>query len=212
MLVYVLTNNLNHKQYVGQTRSTPTKRVTALLWRGRHRPGDSPIGSAIYEFGRQNFSAHIIAMGLSPAEADQLETSLIQTLGTLTPHGYNISPGGQLKRAVPESTRAKLSQRVMGAEWRESISRSCKGRKLSPERLAKFLSYRTTPKTFPGESNPRAVLTWAKVREIRALYAAGGHSQQSLAEQFGVKQVAISRIIRNVSWKDEIHHIEEIEK
>jgi predicted XRE-type DNA-binding protein len=202
LIVYVLTNKIDHKQYVGQTRWTPALRVAGLLWRARHMPAECPIGTALHEFGRVNFTSHIIASGLTSDEADYLERYLIRTLGTLAPNGYNLSPGGQRNRVMPESTRAKLSRRPVTVEWRERISRACKGRKLSPDRLAKFLSYRQELTPSPGEKNGRAVLTWDLVREIRALYATGKFSQAELANRVGVKQVAISRIIRHTSWKE----------
>lgn len=46
-----------------------------------------------------------------------------------------------------------------------------------------------------GENSPGAKLTAAQVSEIRARYAAGGISQQALADEFGVRQPLVSRII-----------------
>lgn len=46
-----------------------------------------------------------------------------------------------------------------------------------------------------------AKLTDDDVREIRRAYAAGGISQQALADQYGVAQHAVSRIVRGLSWK-----------
>lgn len=53
--------------------------------------------------------------------------------------------------------------------------------------------------SLPGELNPRVKLTEAQVLEIRASYP--GVRQVDLAAKYGVKQVAISRIVRRVSWK-----------
>ena len=39
-------------------------------------------------------------------------------------------------------------------------------------------------------------------REIRAAYAAGGASQQMLAERYGVGQTMISRVILGKAWSD----------
>jgi len=52
----------------------------------------------------------------------------------------------------------------------------------------------------PGESNVNVSLTEAEVRAIRAAYAAGGISQQALAERYGVSQVSVSRVIRHETW------------
>lgn len=45
-------------------------------------------------------------------------------------------------------------------------------------------------------------LTLAKAREIRALYATGGHKQFDLARRFGVSQRTISLITRGEGWKE----------
>lgn len=51
-----------------------------------------------------------------------------------------------------------------------------------------------------GEHNPNARLRERDVHNIRSAYAAGGVRQADLADQYGVRQVAISRIVRHVSW------------
>jgi hypothetical protein len=60
---------------------------------------------------------------------------------------------------------------------------------------------RTKPESRPrGEASKRAILTEDQVRKIRAEYALGGVTQQSLADQYGVSQLTISRIIRRKIW------------
>jgi predicted XRE-type DNA-binding protein len=55
-----------------------------------------------------------------------------------------------------------------------------------------------------GERNHKARLTAAQVQEIRNLYAAGNLSQTKIAEQYGVNQTQVSRIILRRQW----HHID----
>lgn len=52
-----------------------------------------------------------------------------------------------------------------------------------------------------GEQVGHARLTEAQVREIRQAYAAGGVTQQQLADQYGIAQVNIGKIIRRVTWR-----------
>jgi hypothetical protein len=49
---------------------------------------------------------------------------------------------------------------------------------------------------FLGESNPAAKVTDQQAEEIKRLYAAGGISQQRLAERYGLEQTSVSYIIR----------------
>jgi hypothetical protein len=51
-----------------------------------------------------------------------------------------------------------------------------------------------------GEANRNAKLTTAAVREIRARYAQGGIKQQELAEQYGVTQSIVSKVLLMHSW------------
>ncbi|WP_157266602.1 HNH endonuclease [Azohydromonas aeria] len=48
-----------------------------------------------------------------------------------------------------------------------------------------------------GEQNGRAKLTQEQADEIRALYATSSRSQQSIADEYGVSQFAVSQIVRN---------------
>lgn len=51
-----------------------------------------------------------------------------------------------------------------------------------------------------GETHGMAMLNEAQVREIRALYAAGGTSQSQIAERYGITQAMVSNIVRRKSW------------
>lgn len=55
-----------------------------------------------------------------------------------------------------------------------------------------------------GSKNGRAKLTQKQANTIRSLYAAGGVSQQAIADSYGVSQFAVSQIILNKRYKDEI--------
>lgn len=54
-----------------------------------------------------------------------------------------------------------------------------------------------------GEHHGRSKLTWGIVDEIRSAYAAGGVSQQTLADKYGVNQSKISAVVLEQTWKPE---------
>lgn len=58
---------------------------------------------------------------------------------------------------------------------------------------------RTKPRY--GEDNPMARLNWRTVRKIRKL-AAAGVKQIELSRRFGASPMAVSRVVRNLSWKE----------
>lgn len=51
-----------------------------------------------------------------------------------------------------------------------------------------------------GERNPFAKLDVARVRALRARYAAGGVSIKAVAQKFGVTQTAAWKVIRRETW------------
>lgn len=53
-----------------------------------------------------------------------------------------------------------------------------------------------------GEKNHRAVLSQKQARQIKKLYYPGKTSQQKLADQFGVSQGVVSRIVRGIGYKE----------
>ena len=61
---------------------------------------------------------------------------------------------------------------------------------------------RTHPERLPvGSRNGSAKLTEDKVKEIRLLFANRTQTQRELARRYGVHEVTISYIVRNVTWK-----------
>lgn len=55
-----------------------------------------------------------------------------------------------------------------------------------------------------GERNTKAKLTWSAVAEIRRRYAVGSVTCRSLAGEFGVSFSAISRVVRNDTWRPSV--------
>jgi hypothetical protein len=51
-----------------------------------------------------------------------------------------------------------------------------------------------------GEQGPNAKLTAAQVTEIRVKYAAGGRTQRSLADEYGMHWVTVHDIVRGKRW------------
>jgi hypothetical protein len=120
---------------------------------------------------------------------------------------HGASNGMYGKKRTLES-RQKMSETIRGenhpwygrnhtAESRRKMSNSRKGKLLSEETKKIFSEQRT------GEGNSNSKLTIDKVKKIRGMYSANSslYSQKYLAEMFGVKQAAISKIVTNRTWK-----------
>jgi hypothetical protein len=104
---------------------------------------------------------------------------------------------------------ARLVYKIIHGHWPEGYARLMCEQRLcfAPVHIADVpqldVHIATAKKGGPqrrGANNGSAKLTEDKVREIRALYATGYHSQQSIADRFGVWQTVISAIIRKTKW------------
>lgn len=89
--VYLVTNKLNGKQYVGITKHLERR------WKEHVKVNDksSILPKAINKYGEENFTYEKIITCTTREQAFELETCLIDDYGTLAPFGYNICPGGE---------------------------------------------------------------------------------------------------------------------
>jgi group I intron endonuclease len=106
MLVYLLTNTLNGKQYVGQTQQRLTVR-----WR-QHRKDrlrrNTLLANALRKYGSAAFTIRALSQTLNQTALTSLEQFWIRELKTLAPAGYNLTEGGEGGRRTAE-TRAKMT-------------------------------------------------------------------------------------------------------
>ncbi|MCQ2608747.1 MAG: GIY-YIG nuclease family protein [Bacteroidales bacterium] len=101
--VYVHTNKINGKIYVGQTNNTEER------WRKMY-VGCNHFHNAINHYGWINFNHEIIAYNLPKEYADYIEQQLIQKYKSYNPnYGYNMTLGGEGCKPTDE-TRIKMSE------------------------------------------------------------------------------------------------------
>jgi GIY-YIG catalytic domain len=188
--VYLITNLLNGKKYVGQTTANPRKR-----W-NNHCRGFSLVAYAIRKYGKDNFKFEILLQGVEDqATLNLIEARLIRFYRTGTPNGYNVSPGGDgggNGLCGDNHWTRRLPFRVARGD------RS--GPRLHPERYKHL-----RPPVRSGEKNNKAKLSVEKVRLIRCLYGKTTNgvywSQRALARKFGVDQPAVGNVLRRLTWK-----------
>ncbi|MEH2148596.1 GIY-YIG nuclease family protein [Nostoc sp.] len=103
-VIYLITNLIDGKQYVGLTTTSLDER-----W-GRHleqvlRKNASLLHKAIASFGKGNFTIEAIDSASSPKELRAKEREWIKKLNTLTPNGYNVTNGGEIGGSPGKPTR-----------------------------------------------------------------------------------------------------------
>jgi hypothetical protein len=101
MEIYLITNTVNGKHYVGQTKTTAHKRFLSHLKDARRDDANCcPIlKNAIQKHGAENFKVERIAIAQTQEELDRLEIELIQSHNCLFPDGYNICIGGNGRKS-----------------------------------------------------------------------------------------------------------------
>lgn len=107
--IYLVTQLSTGKQYVGQTTMSLRER-----WRhhrrARSEAGDC-LGDVIGESSDEDFSIQEIAVAYSSRELDELERYYILQYDTLSPSGFNLTPGGHaFSKSGRHAERVSLSK------------------------------------------------------------------------------------------------------
>jgi group I intron endonuclease len=160
MHIYVITNTVNSKIYIGQICQKLDRYlrsdVTRALLHGEDRKPH--LYNAIRKYGEAAFVIRLLVEVLDKEQADKLEQFFIRTLETQNKEiGYNIAAGGGgsfgyhrvisdeqkeklriagLGRVQSETTRAKIgaanSGKPKSAEHRARLSKAKMGIKMGP--------------------------------------------------------------------------------
>ena len=116
--VYIHTNNINGKKYVGQTCQDPKYR-----WRSDgsgYKPRKNNtcrFWNAIQKYGWDNFTHEVLYENLSLEQANTIEAELIEKYNTTNDDfGYNIRPGGD-NSTLSEETRQKIRMARLGNNY-----------------------------------------------------------------------------------------------
>jgi group I intron endonuclease len=132
--IYIITNTVNAKQYVGITKNL-SKRWAAH----RSATTSSYLHKSIKKYGVEKFVFTHYADAFSKDAACDIERMLIVEHNTKSPVGYNMTDGGDgIVKLVPES-RARIGEanKNRSIESRQSMSKKLTGTKLSEETKAK---------------------------------------------------------------------------
>lgn len=131
--VYLRTNTINEKQYVGQT-SNFTRRNWDWNTLSNHY-ANILLTQERNEYGLDNFTTKVLAEVETQEEALELEKKFIKELNTKAPNGYNLTDGGDgiLGYHFTEEQKKKISEKAKGRkhseETRKKMSESRKGEK-----------------------------------------------------------------------------------
>ncbi len=159
MIVYLITNKINGKRYVGQTIQPMVKRFRQHCCSSVDRSQKSAIKDAILKYGKESFEIKILAKCDSVEQMNSRESYYIRLLRTSSPNGYNMDSGGLNKIPSIES-RKKMSEsgigRKLSEEHKNKIGNAQKGisrKKWSPETRERILTSRKkNPRKWDGHT------------------------------------------------------------
>lgn len=119
--VYIITNILNNKQYVGQKLSSTF--VKSYYGSGNY------IKSAVNKYGKENFKQEILCWCESREDMNVKEQYYIEYYNTLYPNGYNMTLNtfnSGLKQKHSEATKEKIRQKHLNKTIEEKKQISIK--------------------------------------------------------------------------------------
>jgi group I intron endonuclease len=144
MFVYLITNTINGKRYIGQTKQTLAKRWNMHVSKNHCRY----LYSAIQKYGRENFIIEVLFDVPTKELANEFEIEYIDRYRTMFPNGYNILPGGDDRPPMSDEAKKKISEQHKGKkhrlghspseETRKKLSLANKGKTLSLEHRKKI--------------------------------------------------------------------------
>lgn len=138
--VYLVTNLINGKYYVGITSQGVEERFKGHLW-DAHRGSKTIFHSALRKYGVENFKLEVLESDIPQELAEERERYYIKAYDSYYPSrkGYNMTEGGNgtIGYIFTEEARQKISDahrgRKFSAERNEHIRQIMTGREYKPE-------------------------------------------------------------------------------
>lgn len=131
--IYIITNNVNGKKYIGQTRQkNPRSR-----WRQHCSDPRGLLKTAIDKYGKINFEFKLL-VEVPNEDLNNREQEEIIKNNTLSPHGYNLHKGGDCYEVHPETIQKQkllwgpnhpLWNQRHSEETKQKISEATRGQK-----------------------------------------------------------------------------------
>lgn len=120
--VYLRTNLVNGKQYVGQANDFINREYEWKCLKGSY--AGSLINRAREKYGLENWSVEILVECSTQEELNKWEIFYIDKLNTKTPNGYNLTDGGEGVSGFKHSNETKKKLSVSHLGLNKGIPRS----------------------------------------------------------------------------------------
>lgn len=196
MVIYLFTNKINNKQYVGLTTRDLEVRKQEHL-----RNKNGYFANALKHHGVENFNLTVIDEADNLDELNALEIKYIQEFNTMYPNGYNLCLGGGVTDGF---THSEESKRMM------SMTKKAKGSmvgeknhfygKTHTEEAKSKMSKVHKGKVITEESRERMSKSSASAKPVRCITDGKEFiSAKKAGDYYGITPTHISRVCRGVN-------------
>jgi group I intron endonuclease len=185
--IYLYTNKINKKQYVGQAQDLHLRHLGHLS-NAKHSYSASCIDLAINKYGIENFTLEIIEY-VNEEFSNEAEKFWIADLNTLVPNGYNIRPGGKTTRGWKhtEETKQKIANAHLGEKshmfGRVGEAHPFFGRKHTEESIQKMSDVKM------GKNNPNYGKPMSEQQKTKISKAMTGENNPNFGKRVGPSRV-----------------------
>lgn len=168
--IYLITNLINGKQYVGQTKRSVEDRYAEHIQEALNTNKNLHLYNSIRKYGIENFSIDILEDNVDEKDLDRLEIYYIGLFDTFH-NGYNNTVGGGGVRGYHHNkeTRYRIGKSVSKNMWKIN----------TPERTAKIIAAQKGRKfTYEHRKNISIACKGKRKGEENAFYGKH-HSKES---------------------------------
>lgn len=156
-VVYMHTNIINDKKYIGITHQKPERR-----WRNGNGYHNGCFEKAILKYGWDNFIHTILEKNLTFDEAKIKEQFYIKFYNTKPPNGYNLTDGGEgtLNWKPSEEFKKQISK-IQKAIWTDEYKKQTSKKRKSPDSVYQSSEFKQKISSIvSGVNNPNYGNKW----------------------------------------------------
>jgi group I intron endonuclease len=142
-IVYMVTNKVNGKSYIGQTIKNLSIRKRNHITEAKR--SNFYFHQALIKYSKDNFKWEILEYCDSKEELDEMEFHYIKQYNTFRPGGYNLTYGGDGCVGL-----------IVSKESRQKMSKARKGRRMTETARQRLILNHAD---FSGKNNPMYGIT-----------------------------------------------------
>ena len=197
-IIYCITNEINGRKYIGQTRRSLERRWKEHCWRDNCQV----ITQAINKHGKKNFKIEVLEK-CDKDKLDEREKYWIEYHNTYKGDGYNTHKGGltlgegedhpRTGQKTPEEVKEKMRQALKEngtLELRQGENHPFYGKKHTEEELEKMRSSFRENSPFDKKEAIKIIKKYYEENLIR----------EDLAKKYNVSAGTIGRILNYNHW------------